>query len=308
MIAVIGAYGVGMTMRVRHAPQPGETITGGVLSVGPGGKGSNQAIAVARLGHEVQLATVIGDDSAGAEAHALWLRESVDSSAVSVVSDASTMTGFIVVDAAGENRIAIAPGALERMTAAHAEAFRGSIRTADLLVVSLEIPWAVAERALRIAGEEGTRRLLNPAPANVSVDLLRSLTDIVTPNETEARVLLGLTDGDPRDDESLALDLATAARCAVVMTLGARGAVVVEAGVVSRIAPVAAPKVVDTTGAGDAFTAALAVALVEGSSLVEAARWAVRAGAHAVGIPEVIPALPYRQDMAERHEKEHATR
>lgn len=292
MIAVVGGYGVGMTMRVQRAPEAGETVSGGVLSSGPGGKGSNQAIAIARLGHASSIFTAIGDDSAGRDGEDLWATERVVSAAV--MKFEPTMAAFITVDASGENRISIAPGALESLAPRDVDSYRDSIRDADLLVVSLEVPWSIARRCLEIAREEGTRTLLNPAPARSLEVGDWSLIDVVTPNATEAAILTG--DGD-NDAEALAAMIASLG-CDVVLTVGEDGAVVADADGVTRIEPVAVPRVVDTTGAGDAFTAALAVALVEGMSLRAAARFAAAAGAHAVTVAEVIPALPTREQIA----------
>lgn len=298
MIAVAGGFGIGMTMRLDHAPEAGETVTGGVLASGPGGKGSNQAIAIARLGHSVALFSSVGDDSAGRDAYTLWTSEGVDWGAV-VVTPAPTMTGFILVDGTGENRIAIAPGALALLEPRHVERFRSRIRDAELVVVSLEVPWGVARRVLEIAAEEGTRRLLNPAPATVPMGDLVGIADIVTPNASEARALLGIRHGDERSESSLAIELSTVIGCDVVLTLGSRGAIVAQAGVATEIPPHPVAVTVDTTGAGDAFTAALAVAVAEAVPLLDAARWAARAGAHAVGIAEVVPALATRSDLGE---------
>lgn len=295
MIAVVGGYGVGITMRVERAPEAGETISGGVLTRGPGGKGSNQAIGISRLGHECSLFTAVGSDSAGDEARALWAQESVDFSSV-ITRGPATMTGFITVDATGENRISIAPGALAALNPADVEGFRAHIRTADLLVVSLEVPWAVAHRALELAREVGTPTLLNPAPAHPLQPSDWQLIDVITPNSSEAALLLG--DDFSHEPEANAAELARRGDCRVVLTLGSRGAVVADGRSVTRIDPARASAVVDTTGAGDAFTAALAVALVEGHSLADAARWAGTAGAHAVGIGEVVPALPRRRDLS----------
>lgn len=295
MIAVLGGFGVGLTMRLERAPEAGETVSGGILSAGPGGKGSNQAIGISRLDQSVALLTAVGPDSAAGDARALWAAESVDARAV-VTATAPTMTGFILVDSAGDNRIAIAPGALDVLSVEHVDGFREIIAAAELLVVSLEIPLGVARAALEIAREAGVRSVLNPAPA-WTLTSEDHVADVLTPNATEARVLLGLAPDDVTADDELATRLADRLACDVVMTRGSEGAVVVENGRLDRI-PAHPPRaVVDTTGAGDSFTAALAVALVEGARLVDAARWASRAGAHAVSIPEVIPALPRRSDL-----------
>lgn len=302
-IAVIGGYGVGMTMRVLRAPAAGESVTGGSLSIGPGGKGSNQAIAAARLGAEVTLYTAVGQDSAADDAWALWRSESV--AATTFVGSQATMAGFIIVDAEGENRIAIAPGALDEMTAESLEGYRAQLRAADLAVVSLEIPVAAAVAALRIAREEGTRTLLNPAPAAALPPEIWATVDILTPNRSEAAALLGRNDHD--DLETLAGDLQSRFGCTVVLTAGMDG-VFVDDGV-QKFAVAASPvdEVVDTTGAGDAFTAALAVELAAGRDLADAVSFAAAAGAEAVSVRDVIPSLPTRAQVENRLQSTTAT-
>lgn len=300
-IAVAGGYGVGLTMRVATAPSAGETVTGGLLSQGHGGKGSNQAIGAARLGADVSLFTGVGDDANGHAAREFWSAEGVDATSV-VTTAAPTMVGFIIVDKTGENRIAIAPGALAELTPADAEGFRGAIAGADLLVVSLEIPLAVALRLLAIAREEGTPTVLNPAPAATLPDGAWATIDYLTPNSTEAAALLGLDESELTDAAAAAERLSTHFDGTVVVTGGSTGAVVVNGGAATTVPALRVPEVVDTTGAGDAFTAAFSVAIAEGQSAVEAARFASAAGAHAVTIAEVIPSLATREQL-ERFQK-----
>lgn len=299
-IAVVGAYGVGMTVRTPRFPVAGETILGGPYSAGPGGKGSNQAIGAARLGAGVELLTAVGDDIHGREAMDLWRREGVGASGVRIVPDAPTMVGIILVEPDGENRIVVAPGAADRLSPADVEAFRGMLAQADLAVVSLEIPLDAAVAALRTAHEEGTTTLLNPAPAQRIPDVAWQFVDVVTPNRTEAPVLLGEHPMSERTPQQLAAHLRERTGASVVMTLGADGVRVDDGTVVIAVPPVPVERVVDTTGAGDAFTAALAVALAEGHPLDDAARFAAVAGAHAVTVAEVIPALPSRADVEAR--------
>ena len=298
-IAVVGSYGVGLTMRVPRMPGAGETLSGGEFASGPGGKGSNQAIGMARLGASVALLTAVGDDAFGVSAFELWQAEGVDAAAVATVDGASTMVGVIVVEPSGENRIVIASGALDHLGADDVARFDDAIAGADLLVVSMEIPEAAVVAALLAGRLHGVRTLLNPAPARPLPEAVWPLIDVLTPNRGEAGVLLGVDDADGRSEESLALALADRTGGAVVLTCGGDGAVVVGAGmgVTTRIEPVPVAAVVDTTGAGDAFTAALAVALAEGATMDAAARFAARAGAHAVTIAEVVPSLPHRGDL-----------
>lgn len=290
-IAVVGSYGAGLTMRVPRVPVAGETLSGGDFSSGHGGKGSNQAVAAARLGAQVSLLSAVGPDQFGTAARQLWAEEGVDATGVRT-ADAATMVGVILVEANGENRIVIAPGALDQLTPADVERFADRIVDADIVVVSLEIPLPVATAALRLAHANGVRTLLNPAPAVELPDEAWAWIDIATPNSSEAQVLTGhRPDADARPDDLVDL-IRTRYGGALVLTLGAAGALVDHGGRRTAVDPVSVPRVVDTTGAGDAFTGALAVGLARGDALVDAARYAAAAGAHAVGIPEVIPALP----------------
>jgi ribokinase len=294
-IAVAGGYGIGMTMRVASSPRPGETVTDGTLAIGHGGKGSNQAVAARRLGTDVALFSAVGPDGHGAAAREFWATERVDGATVMELHSA-TMCGFIIVDAAGENRIAIAPGALAEITEQHAERFRPSISRADLLVVSLEIPLIAAIALLRIAKEERTRTLLNPAPAAHIPRDVWPLVDYLTPNETEAAELLG--DHEASSDlPHTAAKLHDLTGAVVVLTAGDRGVAAHGVGDAFQIEAVHVDTVRDTTGAGDAFTAALAVALVEGAPLRAAVEFAAAAGAHAVTIDGAVPGFATRSEL-----------
>lgn len=295
-IAVVGGYGVALTMRVDRAPEAGETVSGGVLTTGPGGKGSNQAVAAARLGAHVSLLTAVGEDAGGEAGRALWNSENVVASPV-VVAETATMTGFITVDRSGENRISIAPGALERLAVAAVADFGPAIREAEVLLVSLEIPLAAAAAALAIARESGTVAVLNPAPAAALGPEHWDNIDVLTPNLTEARLLLGRREGDGSSPASLARELASRFAGVVVLTMGADGVLVDDGSEAYRVDAAPVERVVDTAGAGDAFTAALGVGLAIGLELRESVGLAVRAGAHAVQIAEVVPALPTRRDL-----------
>ncbi len=297
-ISVLGGYGVGHSMRVARCPEAGETLSDGVLSIGHGGKGSNQAVAARRLGAQVALLTAVGQDVSGEGAFALWSAEGVDADAVRRSAGAATMTGWIIVEPSGENRIIIARGALDTLTEADAERFRPAIHDSDLLLVSLEIPTAVATAALRIAHEEGVRSVLNPAPAQAATAEMCRLADVITPNLTEALALTGHRAGAPTSDpETLARDLRARFGTDVVMTLGTDGSVVATGDGTVAVPAVPAERVVDTTGAGDTFSAALAVAWLETGSLPAAVRYAALAGSYVVARAEVIPALPHRADL-----------
>jgi ribokinase len=297
-VAVVGSYGVGMTMRLPRVPVAGETLLGGTYTSGHGGKGSNQAVAAARLGAEVTFLTAVGDDAFGRAARDLWAAEGVDASATVTVPDAATMVGMILVEPSGENRIVIAGGALDHLSVDHVEAFLPHLAGADIAVVSLEIPLETALAAIRSAHAAGTRTLLNPAPAQALPEDAWAHIDVLTPNRTEAAILLGHDPDADESPESLAAQLHAKGVRTVVLTLGGDGALVHD-GAGQRLVPAARPTaVVDTTGAGDAFTAALAVGLASHEPIDAAVRFAAQAGAHAVSIHEVIPALPHRVDLA----------
>jgi ribokinase len=294
-LAVVGSYGVGLTMTVPRLPRPGETLVADGFAAGPGGKGSNQAIGARRLGAQVELLTCVGPDEFGAAARRLWQREGVGASRVKT-GTRPTMVGFILVEPGGENRIAIAPGALEELGPGDVEAFEDQIAAADLCLVGLEIPVAAAVAALRVARRCGVPTLLNPAPARPLPDEAWPLIDWLTPNREEAMALAGLS-----GPEQALHRLRARGRGSVVMTLGAEGALVAcPQGPVIRIPGSRPRQVVDTTGAGDAFNAALAVALADGTGLEEAVELANLAGAYAVERRGVVPALPTRAELARR--------
>lgn len=296
-VAVVGSYGAGLTMQIDKMPEAGETLHAKSFDSGHGGKGSNQAVGAARLGAATSLLTAVGDDAYGHSAKALWENEGIDSSKV-VTTEEPTMVGFILVEPNGENRIAIAPGALSCLDEASIETFKSSIEAADMLIVSMEIPLAAVTAAIDFAFASETPVLLNPAPAQpLPPELLRKVS-VITPNQSEARILLGIDTQESGDESEIAQRIFNATGGSVVMTRGAQGAIVVDENGLTEIPAVTPEAVVDTTGAGDAFTAALAVSLAEGSPILDAARFAAAAGSHAVTRPGVIDGLPSRKSLA----------
>jgi ribokinase len=272
-IAVVGSYGVGLTFGLQRAPERGETLIGQLFRTDHGGKGSNQAVGAARLGAEVSLLTAVGEDAFGDGAFALWTDEGVDASAVRR-SRLPTMTAAILVEASGDNRIVVVPGALSTLTPADVDDFAAQIEAADVLLVQLEIPVETALHALLVARGVGVRTVLNPAPA--PPEPITPAADYLTPNETEAPAVAG-------------------AAGTTILTLGEQGARLGDDHV-----PAFPARPVDTTGAGDAFCAAFAVALAEGASDLEAVRWGCAGGAHMVEHEGVIPGLPTRAELEQR--------
>ncbi len=291
-IAVVGSYNIGLTIKTKRIPSTGETVLGNGYSEGPGGKGSNQAIAARRLGGKVRFVGCVGRDRYGEEALALWEEEEVDAGAVRRV-DAHTGLAFIVVDDKGANAIAVDPGANSHLSPEGIELAKDAIRECGTLLTQLEIPKETAAAAARLVTGAGGKVILNPAPALQASDLDLSSVDIITPNESEFFVLTGTT------------DIARGARLllskgptTVIVTLGEKGAHVTTADDSFRVP---APKVrcVDPTGAGDAFNGALAVALAEGEPIRSAVKFANYAGALTVTRDEVVPALPKRRELDE---------
>lgn len=295
-IAVIGGYGVGQVFRVGRFPGAGESLTAESFEAMHGGKGSNQAVAASRLGARVSLLSAVGRDDWAGGARELWRDHGIDHEHVLDASEA-TMVGAILVDDVGENRIVIAPGALAALTTSDAEAFRDPISRSDLLVISLEVPLDVAAHAVRVAREEGIRVLLNPAPAaNLPLAVLDDV-DYLTPNLTEAALLAGMTAGEA-SPAAIIERLRTSTKADIALTLGSDGVLISTPDRPTRHVPAIAPRrVVDTTGAGDAFTAALAVAICAGAEFLDAVTWAAAAGSHAVASAGVISALPHPKDL-----------
>lgn len=295
-VAVVGSYNVGLTMRVPAFPGPGETVIGNEFAEGPGGKGSNQAIAAARFGAESRFVGRIGEDRYGDDALALWDREGVDADGVTRDPAVHTGVGFVVVDDDRENEITVAPGANDRLSAADVRAAEETIRSAESLLVQLEIGDEAVAAAVEIADRAGLNVVCNPAPAReLPVSMLEHV-DYLTPNRHEARTLV--EGGEGLGDEELARELLDLGVGTVVLTRGAEGALLVTTEGTERMATPDV-EVVDTTGAGDAFNGVFAVALAEGRSDRRALRTACAAGGLAVTESEVVPGLPDRAAVEE---------
>jgi ribokinase len=271
-VAIVGSYGVGLTVELDRVPEAGETVIGRTFRRDHGGKGSNQAVGCARLGAHVDFLTAVGDDAFGEDAATLWADEGVVAHAV--IASAATMSAPILVEPRGVNRIIVVPGALAELSRAHVDEFAEKIAAADVCLVQLEIPVDTALYALEVARRAGVRTILNPAPA--PTEPIAPEVDYLTPNETEAAAV-------------------REAKGTLVLTLGEQGAQIG-----AERVPAFPATVVDTTGAGDAFAAAFAVALAEGLPDLDAVRWGCAAGAHMVEHPGVVPGLPTRAQLEAR--------
>ena len=303
LLTVVGSFAVGLTMRAARFPVAGETLLGTDFDMGPGGKGSNQAVGAARLGAEVELVAVIGQDLFGDMAMALYQREGVGVALLRRTAERNTGVGFITLNAAGENHIVLDMGANHLLSTEDVDMAEPLIARSDAVLSVLEIDPATAAHGLGLARRHGAITILNPAPAQPLSDDLLSVVDVLTPNESELRILSGLPPDDPTDMMELARRLLARGVRHLVVTRGGEGALVISAGGGPAQAVAGVPvTVVDTTGAGDAFTCALGVALAEAgaadeASVLAAVRFAVYAGALACTRLGVVPALATRAEV-----------
>ncbi|MEU8139261.1 ribokinase [Streptodolium elevatio] len=312
-LLVVGSVNADLVVRVPRHPRPGETVLGGDLAVHPGGKGANQAVAAARLGADVAFAGRVGTDAYGPLLLGALRRDGVDTSLVAT-DDGATGVALITVDDDGENAITVSPGANGRFTPAHVDALEPALRRARVVSLQLEIPHETVAEVMRRCAASGTRVVLNPSPGLWAMPPhALGMCDPFVVNEHEAADAVRGADSaglepDPRGDASdgplerarravLALRASGAEPRSVVVTLGAAGAVCAENG--GDLVHVPAPPVhpVDTTGAGDAFTGALAWRLALGDPLADAVGYAVRVGAAAVTAEGAQPSYPTPADL-----------
>ena len=295
-ILVIGSSNTDMVVRADRLPRPGETVLGGTFFMNPGGKGANQAVAAARLGGQVAFVCKTGDDLFGSEARRLFREEGIDTSHLLTDPSAPSGVALITVDRQAENCIVVAPGANANLTPDDLRRAASAFEQADIVLLQLEIPMETVEQAALTACATGKRGVLNPAPATAIPARLLAALDLITPNETEAEAITGIRIADRRTADEAARRLAATGAKQVVITLGAQGALVYEAGQ-SRIVEGYPVRAVDTTAAGDVFNGALVVALAEGKPLEEAARFACKAAAISVTHPGAQGSIPTRAEV-----------
>ncbi len=295
-IVVIGSSNTDMIVQAPHIPRPGETVLGGEFSTASGGKGANQAVGAARAGGNVVFLARVGTDMFGERAVNGLRNDGIDVSRI--ISDPGSPSGvaLIIVDEAGENSIAVAPGANARLSVEDVLAASGLIAGAALILMQLEIPLETVRAAARIARDAGVRVILNPAPAQPLDGELLGLIEIITPNQSEAELLTGVPVSDEHQLPEAAGRLHEAGVEKVLITLGPRG-VYVSAPEFTGIVPGLEVKAVDTTAAGDVFNGVLAVGLAESRGLEESARLACTAAALSVTKLGAQPSAPTRAEI-----------
>ncbi len=296
-IVVIGSTNTDMVVKAARIPAPGETILGGRFLMNPGGKGANQAVAAARLGGDVTFVAKVGDDLFGREARTLFAKEGIHTEHVFTAMNEPSGVALIMVDAKGENCIAVASGANGSLSPADLEAARGEIERAGLILMQLETPVETVQCAAQWAAAKGVPVVLNPAPAcALPVGLFQCLS-LITPNESEAELLSGVKVTDEASAAVAAKALCSKGVKRVVITMGSKGAFVFADGI-GKMVPAVKVKAVDTTAAGDVFNGALAVALTEDRPLAVAVNFAAKAAAISVTRLGAQASAPYRREIA----------
>ena len=298
-VCVLGAFVADLTCRTERMPKWGETILGIAFKLGPGGKGSNQAVAAARLNSDMRLITKLGRDAFGEMARSFYRQQGMSLDRVYEDPEESSGTATIVVDdQTRENAIVVVQGACGRLTISEVEAAREEIATSDIFLTQLELPIPPTIRGIEIAHEAGVPVILNPA-LPLPKEIFRKV-DYLTPNESEALGLIGEKSMTEFEDvEKLADRLIALGVPNVVLTLGEKGAFVKGPSVCRHIPAFQCGRVVETTGAGDAFAGGLAVALAEKKSLEAATVYGCAVAGISVTRPGTAPSMPTREEVDE---------
>ena len=295
-IIVIGSSNTDMVVKAAILPLPGETLLGGTFFMNAGGKGANQAVAAARLGGAVIFIANVGNDLFGREAIQLLQKEGVDTSFITTDFNHPSGVALITVDKKGENNIVVASGANAAFNAAKLEAELAVFERDSIFVMQLEIPMETIYYAASVAAKKGSITILNPAPACELPPSLLSFITILTPNQTEAEMLSGVTITDIISAQQAASIILDKGVKTVIITLGSKGALVVQERF-SKLVPSPMVEAVDTTAAGDVFNGALAVALAEGFPITEAVAFGCQAAAISVTRFGAQASAPYRHEI-----------
>ncbi len=300
-IVILGIFVADTTYRASRQPKLGETILGEGFALGPGGKGSNQAVAAGRAlrgtGGEVQFITRLGDDDFAKIARGVWAEAGVTPE-VTVDPESYTGAAFIFIEAAsGNNAIIVSPGAAARIGPADLQARKDLIAGAAVFVTQLEQPLEAAREGLAIARAAGVPTILNPAPAVALDDGILALCDYLTPNETETEILTGMKVTTLDEAKAAAEALLERGVGAVVMTLGEKGVLYHSQGQTLHLPAVAPGPVVETTGAGDAFHGGFVAALAEGKGIEEALRFGSATAGISVTRAGAAASMPARDEI-----------
>ncbi|AHG74091.1 Ribokinase [Mannheimia sp. USDA-ARS-USMARC-1261] len=294
-LTVLGSINADHVISVPYFAKPGETLTGHSYHIAYGGKGANQAVAAARLGAKVSFIGCIGDDGIGKAMKTAFEKDDINTRPIKSVSNEMTGIAMIQVAESGENSIVISAGANGHLDETVVAEFQSEITQADCLLMQLETPLPAIIQAAKIAKENNTQVVLNPAPARALPDELLSLLDMITPNETEAEMLTGIKVVDETSAKLAAQAFHQKGIEKVLITLGSKGVFVSENGQGEIVAGFRV-NAVDTTAAGDTFNGALVTAMLEDKPLNEAIRFAHAAAAISVTRKGAQPSIPSRQE------------
>jgi ribokinase len=295
-ITVIGSSNTDLVVKAPKLPAPGETVLGSEFIIAPGGKGANQAVAVARLGGDVKFVAKLGMDEFGDQRLEDFRRDGMDTRFVFRDEESPSGVALIFVDDAGENMIVAAQGANAKLSPDDVNKARKSITSADMVVLQLETTMEVVEHSVAIAAENSVPVILNPAPGRKLETGLIERIDYLTPNETEAEILTGVRVTDDNAAVKAGSRLLELGAGNVIITMGKRGAMLINAKESSFI-PAFVVDAVDATAAGDAFNGGLAYALATGHDLKSAIRLANAVAALAVTKMGAQPSMPTRDQL-----------
>ena len=291
-VAILGIYVADLAFKATRQPVIGETILGSAFAMGPGGKGSNQSVAAARAGAAVTFITKLGKDNFGDAALAMYAKEGITALAPQDPNNSTGAAYIFLEEGTGSNAIIVVAGAAGTIGVADVEANAAAIAGAKIFMTQLEQPIPAAFRALQIARAAGTTTILNPAPAAVLEEAIYKLCDYITPNESEAAMLTGITVTNLASAKKAADFLMAKGVSTVIITLGGQGSLLQSKAQSVHIPIYRAGKVVDTTGAGDAFNGGFAAALARGEDPVAAAHFGSAVAGISVTRPGTAPSMP----------------
>ena len=297
-VLVFGSYVTDLCGRANQFPKAGETVKGHYFKHGPGGKGSNQAVAAKRADADLVFITKLGDDFFGKQALEFYQAEGISTDNILIDSEAATGAALIIVDeTTSQNQIVVIGGACENFTDADMPIILKQIEQADILLIQLETNMEPIRAALKHAKNHGLLTVLNPAPAQTIDAELYHFVDIITPNETEAEILTGINVTDKNSAQKAAHGLLDKGVKKVIITLGEQGAFACDNNSQRMFGAVSFGPVIDTTGAGDAFSGGLAAALADGLDFFEAVEYAGVVAGISVTRHGTAPAMPYRSEI-----------
>ena len=296
-VVVLGVFVADTAYRAQRQPRMGETILGQSFALGPGGKGSNQSVAAGMAGASVGFITKLGKDPFADMALATWKKAGVTSLATQHADDYTGAAYIFVDENTGDNAIIVCPGAAATISRADIDSNAEVIKQCKVLITQLEQPIDAAEYALACARKAGATTILNPAPAAELPASMVALCDFVTPNETEAEAITGITVNSPKDAVAAAEALLAKGAGGAIITLGENGCLYHDGSNSVHVPAINAGPVVETTGAGDAFNGGFAAAIAEGRSPLEAIRFGTATAAISVTRPGTAPSMPTREKI-----------